>query len=215
MKKHQKMRKESEPVTENMVRSDDGVYHWMYEFPMLKNPVLLFAVYKVLLISFGIVYLFIGGLALFDGNGFDDFLKTTGVFAIIILAFLLIGVIAYFILAAVYGWKYIVLFEMDDEKVVHCQMPRQFDRAQGLAWIATFAGVLTGNITGAGQGLLAASKQSSISTWKDVTKVRVNRNKNTIYVNQPMSHNQIYVDDADFDFVEQFVRSHCINAEIK
>ena len=45
--------------------------------------------------------------------------------------------------------------------------------------------------------------------------VRINRKRNTIYVNQSMSRNQIYVNEADFDLVEQFVRSHCTNAEIK
>jgi hypothetical protein len=33
----------------------DGKYRWVYEVPMLKNPSILFDVYKVLGISFGIV----------------------------------------------------------------------------------------------------------------------------------------------------------------
>ena len=36
----------------------DGKYRWVYEVPMLKNPSILIDVYKVLGISFGIVWLF-------------------------------------------------------------------------------------------------------------------------------------------------------------
>ena len=36
----------------------DGKYRWVYEVPMLKNPSILFDVYWVLGISFGLVWLF-------------------------------------------------------------------------------------------------------------------------------------------------------------
>ena len=36
----------------------DGKYRWVYEVPMLKNPTILIDVFKVLGISFGIVWLF-------------------------------------------------------------------------------------------------------------------------------------------------------------
>ena len=35
----------------------DGKYRWVYEVPMLKNPTILIDVFKVLGISFGIVWL--------------------------------------------------------------------------------------------------------------------------------------------------------------
>ena len=35
----------------------DGKYRWVYEVPMLKNPSILFDVYWVLGISFGLVWL--------------------------------------------------------------------------------------------------------------------------------------------------------------
>lgn len=44
-------------VTENIYLCPDGKYRWYYEFPMMKNPTLLFTIWKVLGISFGIVYL--------------------------------------------------------------------------------------------------------------------------------------------------------------
>ncbi len=37
----------------------DGKYRWVYDMPMLKNPSVLFEVFWVLGISFGIVWLFV------------------------------------------------------------------------------------------------------------------------------------------------------------
>ena len=37
-----------EKVTENIRRCPDGVYRWTYEYKMLKNPTVMFTVWKVL-----------------------------------------------------------------------------------------------------------------------------------------------------------------------
>ena len=47
-----------EKVTENIYLCPDGVYRWFYELNMLTNPTILFTVWKVILIAFGIVILF-------------------------------------------------------------------------------------------------------------------------------------------------------------
>ena len=50
---------ENDAVTERIRLCPDGVYRWFYSFSMLKNPAQLFTVWKVLGLSFGIVYLFV------------------------------------------------------------------------------------------------------------------------------------------------------------
>ena len=35
----------------NIILGEDGKYRWVYELPMLKNPVILMTVWRVLLIS--------------------------------------------------------------------------------------------------------------------------------------------------------------------
>ena len=37
--------------SKNIVLCPDGKYRWYYEYPMLKNPVILFTVWKVVLIG--------------------------------------------------------------------------------------------------------------------------------------------------------------------
>ena len=197
-----------EQVTEHIYLCGDGVYRWYYALPMLKNPVILFTVWKVLGLAFGIVYLFTLLLSLKDiivYDGLAGFWDLTRPFLILFLVFLVIGVAAYLILAACYGWHYIVLFEMDEEKVVHIQTPRQFKKAQALAWLTVLAGLAGGRLTTVGSGMLAATKSTSTSEFHRVAHVIPRRRLNTIKVNQLLDRNQIYAEGEDFDFVLNYI----------
>ena len=46
-----------EQVTEHIYLCGDGIYRWYYSVPMLKNPVILITVLKVMWLSFLFVYL--------------------------------------------------------------------------------------------------------------------------------------------------------------
>lgn len=204
-----------EYVTENIVKGQDGVYRWYYEFPMMKNPVILITVYKVLGISFGSVYLLVAILTLTDRYSEPgDVLNITGVFLLIMLIFAVIGFIAYVIVAASYGWTYTVLFEMYENRIIHIQTAKQFKKAQAAAWLGVVAGMAAGNIGMVGQGLLVAAKQTTTSDYKKVRTVKIRRNRNTIFLNETLSRNQIYAEDADFDFVQGFILQKCVNAKI-
>ncbi len=37
-------------MSENIKKSDDGTYRWVYEFNMLKNPIILLTVLKIFLL---------------------------------------------------------------------------------------------------------------------------------------------------------------------
>ena len=77
--------------------------------------------------------------------------------------------------------------------------------------------VLSSNIPlGTGIALMVGTKQSKYSSWDRVTKVKSVRRRNTIYVDQfVLDKNQVYADDEDFDFVENFIKSHCMKAKYK
>ena len=203
-------------VTENIYLCPDGKYRWYYEFPMMKNPTLLFTVWKVLGLAFFIVWLFIFLISLGDAvnYGFGSVLKFTGAFLLLFLFFMGLGLIAYIFLAAVYGWKYIVLFEMDEKEVVHIQMPKQFDKAQAVGWLTALAGLAGKSLPAMGAGMLAASKNSSTSVFADVKEVKGVRQQHTIRVNQMLNRNQVYADDPDYDFVWNFITGRCPQAKI-
>ena len=205
-------------ITENVYLCPDGKYRWCYEFRMLKNPTILITVLKVLMLSFGIVVGFMVLVDLISGNyrysDKADILAYYGAFLILLLVMLVLGAVSYLILAAMYGWSYQVLFTMDENGVEHRQMKKQFEKAEAIGWLTAAAGLATGKIGRSGTGILAATKTSTTSEFQHVRKVRAVRRRDVIYVNQLLEHNQVYAEDADFDFVRNYIEEHCPNAKI-
>ena len=219
MKGAERMERETiagERVTENIYLCPDGKYRWIYEFPMLKNPGILISVFKVLGLSALAVGAFVLMISLIGEGGVKLSASgdwKTGILVILFLIFLVL--LSYLILAAGYGWKYIVLFEMDEEKVVHIHMPKQFKKAEALGWLTAAAGLAAGSYTAAGAGVLAATRSSSTSIFENVRKVCGRRSMHTIKVNQLLDRNQVYADEVDYDFVWKYITERCVNARIR
>lgn len=191
----------------NIVKSKDGTYRWYYEFNMLKNPMVIRTVFKIFF------YILIGLAAfLFLLNVIDGHLKVKYLIelakAIGITAIILFGlsIISYFILACIYGFKYCVLFEMNDEGIRHIQMEKQFKKAEALAWAEAIAGIACGKLGMTGSALLAGTRNSLSTDFSKVKKMKAIKRHNTIKLDAPFSHNQIYVSDEDFDFVLNFIK---------
>ena len=215
--KEQTEKVQGQMVTKNIRRCPDGVYRWTYEYHMLRNPTILFTVWKVLGISFGAVFLFTLVIDLVQGvvTSIADLWNASKVFVILAGIFFFISLIAYLILAAACGWKYQVLFEMTDDSVKHIQMPKQVRQAEVLAFLTALAGAAAHQPGVTGAGLLASAKSISVSEFRNVETVKVRRKRNTIHVNQLFDKNQVYAEDADFEFVERFITERCTKAKIK
>ena len=194
----------------------DGKYRWVYEVPMLKNPSILIDVYKVLGISFGIVWLFtVLIIGCEEGHTLENLWGITSGFLVLMGVFLVIGCIAYFIVAWCYDWKYVVLFTLDERQVVHQQMPRQVKKATVLGALTAMVGGAAGKPGVVGSGLLAASRSTLTSDFVDVTRLIPCRCNNLIKVNQLLSKNRVFVPDEDFDFVYNYLCQHCPRAKKK
>lgn len=192
----------------------DGKYRWVYEVSMLKNPSILFDVYKVLGICFGVVWLLILLLiCIEDGFTFKNIWNITSGFLILYLVFLFIGYIAYVIVAWSYGWKYVVLFTLDEKELVHQQMPRQMKKARVLGALTALVGAVAGKLGVMGSGVLAASRSTLTSELANVERLIPRRRLNLIKVNQLLFKNRVFVPDEDFDFVYDFLCQHCLKAK--
>ena len=194
---------------EQVTLCNDGKYRWVYPFDMLKNPVILFTVWKVLGISFFAVWLFLNIINVIE-NGFETevFFNTAKVFLILGLVFFVIGIIAYLIVANQYGWRYMVIFEMDDKGIIHRQMEKQFDKVKASGWLTAMIGAAAGKPSAAGAGLLAATHDSLSTDFDKVKRIKISRAHHTIYLNAPFSNNQVYVKDEDFDLVKNYILDH-------
>ena len=195
-----------------VVLCPDGVYRWIYELNMYRNPVILYTVLKIFGICVGIVVLFVNLLFLLDSNvSFGDvlFQSETKYAAIAFLIFFAVVIVSYYIVAKMHGGKYIVLFEMDDKEIVHQQMDSQFQKMQAINWLTFMAGAVSGNYSMMGLSINNSVRSSMTSEYVNVRKVIPKKRLNTIKVNELLEHNQIYVCDEDFDFVLDYLKSHC------
>lgn len=190
----------------SITKNDNGTYRWYYEFDMLKNPMVIRTVFKIFFYILLGLCIFLILLDIIEGNfGVTSLIETTKAMGITAGILFGLSIISYFILAGIYGFKYCVLFEMNDEGIKHIQMEKQFKRAKALAWVEAIAGMASKNATLAGSGLLAGTKNQLTTDFGKVKKVKVIKKHNTIKIDAPFSHNQIYVCDEDFDFVLNYI----------
>ncbi len=189
---------------------DDGKYRWIYEMNMLTNPTIFLTVFKIFF------YIILAGWLIFgtflylihgDFQGFLDFSKGALIAIAGMAGLTFLGVL---LLSAMYGGKYVVLFEMDEQEIKHIQLPRQVKKAQALSLLTALVGIAAKRPTTVGAGLLASGKTTSTSEYKKVRRVVARRTLHLIKVNQLLEKNQIYVPDEDFDFVYEYIKSRCL-----
>lgn len=200
--------------SKEIIQGPDGVYRWAYDLNMFTNPTILFTVFKVLGIGFGFMCVFVIGLDVMNGYfTLSEFLETAKVFLLIFVGLMILTVFSYCLYALfVLGGKYCVLFEMDEKGITHTQAPKQFKKAQVVALIT---GLTTNNLSTLGSSMIVGSRSSISSKWSNVRSVQFFPHRGVIKVNEPLSKNQVYVAKEDFEFVQDYITSHCVNATIK
>ena len=192
-------------MSENIKKCDDGTYRWVYEFKMLKNPMILLGVQKIFLfILVGMWVVF--GIFRIGRDGFvGAFIAQTKELLIPAAALFVLSILGYILLACIYGWKYCVLFEMNETGIHHIQMKKQYKKAQALGWLAAMMGIVAGKPGMAGTGLLAATKNEQATEFRIVKRMRSFRAFHTIKLDGLLNHNQIYTQPEDYDFVLDYI----------
>lgn len=203
----------SESFGSRVTLCSDGKYRWIYEYPMMKRPGLLFTIWKVLALA-GLAPALVTVLSDIGRDGALALVNGLKVYAVVILITGILSLAAYLITAAVYGWKYTVVFVMDNEGIIHAQQQRQFDKAQAIGIITALAGTAVRNPQVTGAGLLASSRSSIRSEFSKVKTVRGDEKNCVIRLNEPFAKNQIYVEGEDYSFVWSFITSRCPDANI-
>ena len=192
---------------------EDGKYRWTYPLDMLKNPSILFVLLKIfgILLSIPLLIALVSAAANNDWQKiWDGFIK---IWLIVMVVFFVIILISYLIVVWMNGGKYVVNFTMDEKRLIHEQVPVQYERARKVGLLAAIVGIFAKRPVAAGAGALAASRNTSVSVFDKVRRVKPRRGQNLIKVNQSLERNQVYVPDEDFDFVLDFIRKHCPNAK--
>ncbi len=189
-----------------IVKCDDGVFRWVYEFKLLNNPTILFLLWKI----FGFIMLgmwvFVLALEVTD-RGFQlaNILEVSKGFGFAFLGMMALVLVGYLFYALIMGGKYCVLFEMDEDGVTHSQMEKQVKKSQLIAAITALAGIAAGSASAVGTGILSASKSSMRTEFAKVRKIVPDKKRGVIKVNELLMKNQVYADGEDFDFVLDYI----------
>lgn len=201
------------PAGDRVILCPDGKYRWIYEVNLWRNPTVFVDVLKAMAIAIGITYLLIVIIGLIaDGFDADTMAGMTMGFGIAAGAILVVSVIGYAVYALMAGGKYVVLFTMDERMVEHRQLRKEVKRDIAIAALGALVGILSGRPGVAGTNLLAAARDRMITELASVKRVIPQRSRNVIKVNELLEKNRVYVPEADFDFVLNFLRAHCPQA---
>lgn len=182
---------------------------WLYEFSLWKNPAILITTAKVLLIGLAAPTLLMFFLTLSE-DGLAEALRVTasilGVGLVVMAVLLLLG---YVLTGLIQGGKYIVLFQMDDKGVNHIQLQSQYSKAQAVGFLTALSGIVSGDLTTAGAGLMSATKRNLYTTFRKVKSIKIVRSRYTIYLNESLTKNQIYASNQDFDEILDHILACC------
>ncbi|NLM07459.1 MAG: hypothetical protein GX215_00750 [Clostridiales Family XIII bacterium] len=197
----------------NVHKCPKGKYYWLHETNLYRNPTFLFLMWKIFFFIWLAVATFIMILAAWGDDLFEA-LRNIGLPLFYVLIFVLVLItFSYWVYALIMGGKYSVLFEMDEKGVTHTQLPKQFEKAQNLAALATLTGVAAKNSGTVGAGLLVANGQSMRTDFKRLRAIKASRRKSTIKLrSSDLMHNQIYTAPEDFDFVLDFIQARSSQA---
>lgn len=208
-----------QPQNSQITLCPDGKYRWAYEFNLYRNPTILFVLFKIFGAIIGIGFLIFLGINFVDmANGYADtedllgLIKGVVIFCVFWFALV---TVSYYIYAAMQGGKYCVLFEMDDEGIVHRQYAKQVEKAQLVGLINVLAGVAGGNPVQAGIGITSSVNTEMASSFQSVKSIKGYKRRGVIKVNEPLAKNQVYADGVDYDFVFSYIAERCPNATVK
>ena len=198
-------------VTDRVTLCEDGKYRWRYDVNLFKNPTIFWLVWKILFCIFVAIFGFVIIADIVNwGFSAESVLNNLKFLLYFVIGMTVISALGYLIYAAVMGGKYCVVFEMDEVGINHRQTDAQAKKARKLGAITALGGAATGSLSTTGVGI-NATRTEMYSEFARVKKVKPVSRKNTIKVNGTLSHNQVYTVPEDFEFVNNYIVSHCEN----
>jgi uncharacterized membrane protein YkvI len=139
---------------------------------------------------------------------------TEKVVPIMAAIFLGLSILGYLLYAAMMGGKYCVIFTLDEKGILHEQQAKQAKKASIIGDLLVLAGAASGNLTTIGIGMTHGNRNAMYTAFKGTKKLTGIRRKNTIVLREGLSNNRVWCEDADFDFVWDYIKAHCERAEI-
>lgn len=172
---------------------------WETYVPLYTNPVILEGLALAIGLPFGILILFLLFISKGDILGSD-----------VKYAFLLIGLLFFFtflLTMAIYGGKYAPGFILDEKGVINYTQEKQRKRNNIINGLLVFFGLFGGNVTAAGIGFIAESRQVMKIRWQDVRKIKYDPKHNTIIIKGGFAEKMaVFCTKDNYSEVEAFIK---------
>lgn len=186
---------------------DDGRYRWTYEVNLYRNPMFFFLVWKIFFFIILGIFAVMSTVDIIE-QGLRNALGNLPLFAYMVLGMTVLSGLGYLIYALIMGGRYSVEFEMDEKGIIHRQIPSQAEKARKIGNAAILAGAVSGRAGTMASGL-SAQRTEMYTEFSGVKKVTQNKRLHVIKIKEGLEHNQVYTADEDFEFVLDYIISHC------
>lgn len=191
----------------HLTEGPQGQYRWLYPVDLYRKPRFLLLIWKLFFFIWLGISLFVLLISLPGTKRWESLEKLGPPLVMTGLFIMILAALAYYVYALFMKGHYTVLFTMDSKGICHSQVEEAFQKAGQLAGAARLVGVVTGQPTVLGSGLLAGSKQSLYTAFKQVRTVKVLARRQTIKLRSSLlTFNQIYTQPSDFDFVLAYIK---------
>ena len=198
-----------------MIKDEEGRYHWIYELDMKSNLSIMYLILKIIIGSMFVILAVIIAICYKDGVPMDRIIDSSKIVLACIGGIGLICMFSYWLVSKIYGGTYVMIYDMDEEGISFSQTADQAEKTKIIAGFSSMAGAATKNYGLMASGFAVANNTSAHSSFAKVRKVTVKRKDNLIDLHSPFLLNMIYVDDENFDFVEEYICQRCVKARIK
>ena len=194
-----------------LFQEEDGTYDWIYCMKMFQNRSILKFILKII----GLMFVLMAVIFAFLIHDFSSLLPFLGILALCFAGVVLITFFATWLVNALYKGNYLLVYQMNDRELVFSQTTdqKQITRTISAASAAVNAAGrnVGGTIAGAG---LALSPNAYRSEFAKVKSIKAKRKDNLIWVNTFLQYQMVYVPDAFYDFVWNYITQRCPNARI-
>ena len=102
---------------------------------------------------------------------------------------------------------------MDGYGVDHIQI--KTDKSRAIEILTMLAGQAARRPSVIGTGMIQAAGASLYTPFESVRVIEAVPGKHLIRLNGRWKRNQVYADEETFDEVYEFIKAHCINAQIR
>lgn len=200
------------------MKKNDDYIHWNIDISLIKTPVVIFEVWKILILSTCVVPALLFIIDLAEGN-FEPILlyRYLKMYLLIVGIMTMLLVFSYYaVFIPIVGSKYGLTFKMDDKGIDHIVRNHTKDKSRLVGYFTIVAGVALGSPTTAGSGMLANFKQNMYTPFKKVKKIICFKKRNIIkLICSDYSRNIIFVHSGDRAKVLKHISENCKKANVK